>query len=618
MAILKSRPKVRVRVPNEIRPGEVFLASIQLDCKRELDIAHVVVTLEGTEGWRIGSGNHSVQRKQEHVRLTARLAEATTLQKGRTELSVRMPLPIDAPPSFRGNASTIEYTLTVHVAIPWWADRRASFDIHVVPRERQSPETTPQIYSSRPEGPQGREPHAEMSLASSWTRVGDVVSGALALSNVQHNRYSEIRVGLRGLESLYEGNRQRHEIEHMRYQIRLGAEQAREGEMIPFRFRLPEGAMPDLGSTPRPDDVHGFCAVRWQLELVVGIRWSSDLVLRVPFAVLPKSSQPGDVPLRLAPPTVGSDRLRGVWEAAGTPHGLHYEAQSLHGRFGETSLSIRRDHMGRDGIFVIAELRYPELFLGLEVVPASAVQKVVGGGALIGDPSWDRDHYVRARDEGQVAAVLRELVPTMQNASLRRMDDRTLLVEVRDPGQSGPRMERFVAAAVGLAARMEEVRLAVPAPPRMIEALEEWRALALRIGGRLETARMRIDGQLSAMPTEVRLAFDEKGQPFTTWLSVSTPSPLDASQRFSWRSADGPAAAAIERTYSGEARELLRILVDDVQELAIEPDRVTACLPALLGVANEGRTLTGAAVEQRLTRIARLINLLRGHAGPYR
>jgi hypothetical protein len=315
---------------------------------------------------------------------------------------------------------------------------------------------------------------------------------------------------------------------------------------------------------------------------------------------------------------VGSDRLRAVWEAAGAPQGLRYEAQTLHGQFGETSLVIRRDHMGREGIFVVAELRYPELFLDLEVEPATTVQKVVGGGVLIGDPSWDRDHYVRARDEGQVAAVLREIVPSMQNALLRRMDDRTLLVEVRDPGQSGARMERFVAAAVGLATRVDEVRQALPAPPAMRDALDEWRALALQVGGALETARMRIVGELSTMPAEVRLAFDDEGQPFTTWVSVSTPSPLDESQRFSWKSEDGPAADAIERTYSGEARELLRILVEDVDELTIEPDRIAACFGVPLGVVRNGRTLTGTAVEQRLSRMARLINLLRGHAGPYR
>lgn len=617
MALIKSRPKVRARVPNEIRPGDHILATVICDCKREIEVASVDVVLTATEGWRTGSGDNAVSRSQTLLNLGARLSGRRVLPAGQTELSVRIPLPKEAPPSYRGTAATIEYELNIHVAIPWWPDRRASFEIHVAPPARPSPEQVPQVFSSDPEGPRGTEPHAELSVASSWTRVGDVVTGALALSNVGQNRYSEIKVGLRGVETIYDGGTVRSQHDALRYQIRLGAEEASEGEMIPFRFRLPDEAHADLAHAPRPGGLRGLAALHWQLELIVGVRWGSDLTLRVPFAVLPASSRPGDAPSRLAPPTVGSDRLRAVWEDIGRGLGLTYEAQTLWGAFGETSLVIRRDHAGRNGIFLLAEVRYPELHLSLEVQPATSVQKMVRAGARIGDPAWDRDHCVLARDAAQVSELLRQLIPAMQNASLRRLDDRMMTVAVRDAGQSRARMQRFCAAAVALARAMEEARRNVPPPPAMRGALEEWRELARRLDAELETSRMRIEGQSSLLPAEVRLAFDAGGQPLSTWLSVRTPSALDEEHRF--RFTRGDPDSSLEARFRGEALELMRVITKSASEVEIVPERVSVGLDMVLGVYREQSPMfTAAAAEQRLSRMVRLIAILRGQAGPYR
>lgn len=639
MAILKSRPAVRVRVPNEIRPGDEFRAVILLDCKRAVDVRFVQVVLEATERWTLGSGDSSVSRHQTLLRLGARLADERELPRGRTELSMRIPLPGDAPPSYRGAGAHIEYSLAVHVAIPWWPDRHASFEIHVAPTEVPSPETKPQIYSSNPHGPTGREAHAEVSVTSSWTRVGDIVIGALALSNVAHNRYSEVKVGLRGVESLLEGGVQRADREHMRYQIRLGAEQAREGEMIPFRFRLPDEVMGDRAPSPRPGGLAPLCSLRWELEVIVGIRWGNDLILRMPFAVLPPSKRPGDAPSRLAPPTVGSDRLRGVWEECGKAHGLRYEAQTLFGQLGGTTLSIRRDHLGRDGIFLIAELSYPELNLDLEVEPATKVQTVVGGGVRIGQSSWDRKHYVRGRDADQVAEVLRAIVPAMENARLRRMDDRRLTAGVRDPGTSRSQMERFVGAATTLARAFEAIRASVPPPPVMKDAVGAWQDLAARLGGELETARMRVRGQLGTMEAEVRLAFDEQGKPLSTWLGIRPSSAIDSDHEIRISGDTKDPAAELKARFDGDMLELLGVIANGAHQLEIEAERVSLCLPMLLGVGPEdpaseaaralssitigeggsrSAMLTSAIAEQKLSRMARLVTLLRGQAGPYR
>lgn len=637
MAILKSRPRVRVRVPSEIRPGDEFRATVVLDCKRAVDVGSVSVRLEGTDRWTIGSGDHAVSRRNDFLSLGAELCGERKLPKGRTELSVYIPLPETAPPTFKGSAARIEYTLHVHVAIPWWPDRRAAFDVFVAPPEVPSLAPQNALYSSNPNGPVGQEPHCEVSVASVWTRSGDIVSGALALANVAHNRYSEVRVGLRGVETIYDAGKVRTEREYMRYQIRLGAEQVTEGEMIPFRFRLPPEAAAEMPWGMRPNGQPPLSSLAWQLEVVVGIRWSQDLTLRVPFRVLPASSRPGDAPSRLAPPTVGSDRLRELWQTIGAQHGLQYDTQTLVGQLGGTTLAIRRDLTGRRGVFVVAELTYPELHLALDVAPATKMQMMVGGGARIGDAQWDRDHYVRARDEGQAAEVLKAVVPAMRGGTLRRMDDRRLTIEVRDTGAQRPRMEQFVAASAELARTFEGVRQALPPPPVMRDALTAWRELAGRIAGTLEPARMRVEGQLATMAAEVRLSFDEKGQPLGTWLAVATPTPLDASHAI--RVVGGAEAGAqLASRFEGETLELLRIIGHGALELAVEPDRVAIGLPFLFGLPADAPSaaaaralptitlteqppalpMTPALAEQRLNRLAALITLLRGQAGPYR
>ncbi|MFK7991021.1 MAG: hypothetical protein AB8I08_33685 [Sandaracinaceae bacterium] len=604
MALLKTRPKVRLRVPNEIRPGHAFTATVLLDCKREVPVEFVKVRLSGIETWTVGSGKHSTTRKHALVNLGAQLSGERTLSAGRHELPVKIPLPPDLPPSYQGRAGRIEYELDVHVSVPWWPDRRSQFEIHVVPLERPSPPSNPQIYSSRVEGPREREPHAEMSVSASWTRSGDVVRGAFALSNVEHNRYSEATVGLVGTEVLYNGPHTYRQLEYMRYRIRVGLEEAQEGEMLPFQFRLPVDAMSQLDRKKRG----GLVSLRWELELRVGIRWGQDLILRVPFQVLPRSSRPGDAPARLAPPVVGSDRLKELWQRIGEPHGLVYGLQTLTRAFGETQLVIRREHMGRDGIHLIAELRYPELHMALEIEPAKGLKMM--GGVRVGFDDWDRAHHVLARDPEQAITMLKGLVPRMTGPTVRRMDDERLLLSFRDAGQKPAVLTRFVASAVHLGEYVEALRHNLPPPSGLEAALPEWQDLARRISGTLETARMRITGQAGAMQTEVRVAFDKKGNAMCTWLTVAPSTPLDQEQVFAWHASSG----ALETPRSGEAGELIRATANGVEELSIERDRISVRL-GLLGI---DAGVNAVSVEQKLSRMARLVQVLRGEAGPYR
>lgn len=587
MPLLKARPIIRLRVPTEIRAGRVFLAIISLDCTLAVDVAYVEIAFRGTERWTYG-------RPLELARYDERLCEHTQLPKGRTELHVYVPVPKHAPPSYLGASGRIDYELVVVVGMIGWPNAEAAFEIKVVPPASQSPETMPTIAASSRYGPQGMEAYAELSLAADWTRVGDFVRGAYALSNVAHNRYTSVTISVR------EQPVASPMWPPIAYHVDLSRRSVEEGQMVPFEFMMPADATPSFDLVPRPHGNSGLVALAYELVMTVKHGWDGVCTVRRPFRLLPRSSSPYDAPLRIAPPTVGSDRLRPLWESIGAEHGLRYEGQALHGRFGRTHLVVRRHHRGRDGIYLVATLQYPELHLGLHVGPPS-----VRSDVRLGDDAWDAAHSVRGRDPEQVRHFILKLFLQMRGATITAFDDRVMHAEIRDARQTRSSLSRFVRAAVALAARFEQVREDVPPPTPLAPALPEWRELASKLNAPLETARMRIDGELGGLSAHVRVELAQ------TWLAIRPAATLDAQHRFVWTPQKGP----VHGPFSGELAELVRMICTGASELHIEPDRIALSIPKVLGL---DPTLTAAIAERRLDRMAQLATVLRGHVGPYR
>lgn len=610
MPLLKTRPKILVRVPSEVRPGDRPVLLVLLDCRREVEVEHVELDIVGRERWS-HPASRSTTVSSTFLQLGARLCGKRKLDRGRSELPVQIPIPPDAPPSFRGTLASIDYELCVRASVPWWPDARAAFELKLVPREEPDPAPSPQVYSTDPAGPRGTEPHFELSLGSSWTRAGDVVEGAIALHNVAFADYSKAKICLRSAQRLH-GTNGTFVTEHegVRYQIALDVSRVTEGEMVPFRFRLPDDLEPEVALTVRPGHRQPLLEVRWGLEVEAG-----GCTVRVPYRVLPRARGPGRAPMRLAPPTIGGDRLRALWEATGQAHGLGYEAQALHGVFGETQLSVRRDHRGRDGVFLTAELRYPDLGLDLRVEPAGLARRLLGTGVPIHDERLASTHLAEARDEAQVQSMLRIVATHTRHALLRGMDDEGVVVAWRDSGQSASRLSQFLAASVRLAQSIERQRAQIPPPASMLGVLDAWRALATDLGGPLETGPMRIRGGAAGVPASVVIEHDGS-EPVATWLAIQPSTPLDEAHRWTWRSEGGP--EAIDARFKGEPRELVRAIVQSASELRIEPARIALRIAAPLGLAREGVHFPTEQAKLRIERMARLSALLRAQVGPYR
>ncbi len=611
MALLKRRPKIRLLASYGSYAGSELQATVRLDLQRDTEIEYVDATLRGIERWEQLRGNamserqRLVERTDQLYELNLRLSGTRTLPAGRTELPVRIVVPPFTPGSVRGTYLHIHHTLTVRAAIDWWPDAKAEFEIPIAAPPQPSPETVPASFHG-PAGALGDGLHAELSLVSSWTRLGDYVRGAFALWNTHHaRRLRHVSIRLRAVETRvdYEPDT----IPTWTRVINVPGSLIREAEMYPFHLYVPPEWPADHAGSPRPYG-RGFTALSHQLELRAHVGDTTYVLLTVPYAVLPHAALRPDAPLRLAPPTIGSDRLHELWSTIAAQHGLHFDAFGLRGRFGEVELRIDRDVQHGAFVLVVA-MRYPSLHLGLSIV---AEKSFFARDVRIGDDAFDEAHTVRARDAYQASTFLGPLLPSFSGARVRYLDDENLALEVRGAGQTRASLERTVQAAVSLARLLDAARQVIVPPRALDSALPAWKDLARRLNATLETARMRIETEHAGIRIEVEVERDEDA--FHSMLLTVTPShPFDEQQRFEWKKRDG--SSAIDARFSGELRELGRLVCKDASDLRIEPERIVLALPRVLGLHAE---FTSAAVAQRIERMVQFSNALRGQSGPYR
>ena len=82
MAVIKHRPRVRVRAPKRVHPGKQFLAEIDIHAEREVPVNEVTAVLVGTEHASIGSGNSRTSRSVRVAQLGAQVFGKGTLPQG--------------------------------------------------------------------------------------------------------------------------------------------------------------------------------------------------------------------------------------------------------------------------------------------------------------------------------------------------------------------------------------------------------------------------------------------------------------------------------------------------------------------------------------------------------
>ncbi len=560
MALLKSRPKLKLYLPHDIHPGESFVSNLVIAAKRAVPVTSVDVDFVGIEHASIGSGQYATHARESLVSQRARLMDKREIQPGESTHRIRFELPAGAPPSHQGRATSISYTLKVRVDIPWWPDRKQEFVVPVTLRPAASDRApTPAVYSSAVDGPIGTEPHAEVSLADSAIESGGVLVGAVALGNVEYARYAGVDVSLLVYEvSLIQSRRQ--EVEMARYSLHLDAEHAVEGKALGFRMRLPS-IVPSFSSR--------IVKVRHVLEVRGRRRFARDLVLQIPLEVSPARDKAKPSDGSATPPVVGADRLERVWKSLAEPRGFELVGEELVASLGEVNATIRREHRGGKGVYVVAELRYPSLGLGLVGGRTGAIKRLLGS---VKPAPWDSGLGLSARDTEQLEAFASALAPALSGSKVETIDDDKLRLEMRGAGLAVKSMERFFDSVLSIARALPVARADIPAPKGFDVA--GWTALAASISGSLELSRMAVRGEISGCRLEI----------VTEWTGIR---PLETRITVHLRARIPPRSIGELRPdglgrLGVEARPIAERLFTRAETLLIDRDSMTALLPAPL------------------------------------
>src|SRR5262249_6111395 len=114
----------------------------------------------------------------------------TTLFPGEQSFRASFTIDADAPLSYAGEDAAITYTLTVHVAIPWWLDCKACFDIPVVMAPVRIDNPYPKMFANHddPRPLLAHEPFVDLSLDATHVAAGEMLTGSFSLGNLKRKR----------------------------------------------------------------------------------------------------------------------------------------------------------------------------------------------------------------------------------------------------------------------------------------------------------------------------------------------------------------------------------------------------------------------------------------------
>ncbi|MCA9691509.1 MAG: hypothetical protein R3A51_07350 [Nannocystaceae bacterium] len=567
MRLIKASPVIKLFAPPVIRIGAPFELRIVLDCPRALEVNGVTVELEGSESWRNDQGGHQVNR---FCAARVELCKKTTLAAGVREYPLTFTIPARYPGSYSGQALRIDWSVRVHVDIPWWPDAVQLFLVRVVhPGAPVADEPRTLVYVSNLDGPSGTRPYFEVTLASNVITPGGFIEGAIAPSNVRSNTYRGFEFTLVGVErqrSGYGASQQ-----HRRAHWRIPVDAPGEGESTRFRLSVPSGLVPGF-RTPTAE-------LTWHLEVEADVVWSVDPRTFIALVVRPGQAEAPTGERTVA--AVGSARVRAIWAEASRRTDLALANGALEAERGAVRLSLRREHQGRRGVRVIGELHYPGLGLNLGLSWAS--------GAL------------SARDAGQREHLRRRLGERFTKHPPRSVSDgeMTFLFE-----ETGHRLEPLIVLARAFAALAEAVRdafEALPSPAFVAAALDEWQRAAERLGGRLSPAVAKITGTHGERGFSLDVAFKPGGEPDAFELAIAPVEAVPERHHITWSSGQ---AMPADRSL----RALLRSC-DAAARLTVDAQRMALTLPFATGIEEAALHL-----ERLIATAARILD----YGGPYR
>lgn len=573
------------------QPGERFEVEVVLESKTVTPTDFTHVRLVGTERVVVGEGKGSYLSHYDIVRLQA-VEPARVLTPGEHRKRYSFDLPANAPASMTGLRCVVHYAFSVHVSVPWWPDRRATFVLPVVPPPSSALGGTPRIVSSS-DGPRAGQIYIEASIDRDVIEPGGTITGAVSIVNTATHRIRRTTIALVALETITKPGPYQYEAQ--RYALTLAEGQPPESDPMPFRLLVPPQIAPSL-------DASSF-KWRWQLEVRAVIAFGTDVVMRVPLSI-----ERAPVGAAVRPPgryfLVGRDRFARVWQDVAVRLGMTFDpdASTLRARSGEASLALRRVY---DGNAYRLQLDFAWPSLGLDMSVTERAWNPIGMLAS----SWTSEHStanarftMRSREHAQLAAILdAKMLGALVDYSGVNVHDAGAQMGVGIAGTSGSSLEGWCRMALALLRRWDELGRQVPAPALMAAALPAWRAFAQTTGGKLEVGSMSLrDATIGVDRFHLETHWRDATAVDHTRVTFMLEPPLER------------ATSIADPALSAAARETWNALAKDRPTLDVSSDRVSWRID---GAVADPQTLTPA-----LELAAQLVRALRGRpqSGPFR
>lgn len=525
MSLIKKRPELHLEAEPEIVPGETTRGRVIVEVEAAVPVDWLRISLVGHESGAVGSGKNRSRRKVELCHLVYQLGGETELEPGTHTFDFAIPIPAHLPPSYEGDDAWTRYRYRVRASIPWWPDAKVDYEVKMAPNRAAAPYPGPRVvFSSREGGPEGTSPYAEISLATSVFAPGDTIRGAVALSNVDHNRYHRVLFELYTIEEVTLGRWRRGSSKRRQLRYALDVGGTGEGEQHDFNLALPSQMSVTYDSQ--------LWTLRWFLRVRVDIRWALDLKLDVDLPVVGKRFQ--KTAAHRLPPAVGTPRIEAAWNQVAEATGLELVSSSLRGSYGEVSLHIYREHRGSEGLFLVGTLTYPDLHLDLEVAPGRGfLGRSARQGIQLGDDRWDLRHQVRARDPEQARQFFAPLLEGLRRIESVSMDDDSLVAEIESSGTDTRELEGFAAPLMAIAQNITRARKNLPPPAAVKEHLAVWRELARSLDGELDPGSMRVAGRFHGRPVAIETTWRPDGEPAEIAIELELGIEVDEAMRFS-------------------------------------------------------------------------------------
>jgi hypothetical protein len=561
--VKRRRPRIQAyHAPAVMMSGGKLTVDTVLESRSEkTPVDFVAISLRCVLFTAAGSGKARTTHEEAPYHREWR-SEAMTMPRGEHPYKVVFDIPEGLPASYEGADAHVRWVLRVHVSIPWWPDRVATYRIPFAPVEGPPPPTRPAAVATSVDGPRGTEPYMEVALATTLLSAGDVLEGSLSVQNLRGRDVRCIRLAFVETETVRLPSLETREVR--RFATRLHEGPPAEGEAIPFRVRLPESATPSFQAGP--------LSTAWYVELTADVAWRPDVVLSVPLAVSPASDEPRGGRGRIAP--VGRERRALVWQAVATRAGLTTDpaAERMVGSQGGVSIDLRTEQREAD-IWLTAELAWPPFGLDLEIRERRWTDAFTSMAVKSGYAPLDARFSAHAREHAQgTAVVTSDLLAALSAFDEVRVDDGSASLASRGAAHATRHLEPFVSAAIVAARALAAAHSRVPPPLLFASDVAAWQAFAERVRGRLELGRMWIhDGQVGFDRVEVGSVWGRRGELSGSKVAVTIDPPL---ARVPY-SPDDP-------ELSPAARAAYRALEVATRAMHLEPGRVVAELDGKL------------------------------------